>query len=114
MNQRRLASMRPQNTGGCTMNKVLVGGVSAADFERAQASISELSSYGGYDDWLDSRYGRFMGLSLGGAEASLETVALDDFLDWCDARRLCPSETALDAYAQQAKLSSRRQPRSAA
>ena len=67
MNQRRLAWMRPQNTGGCTMNKVLVGVVSAADFERAQASISELSSYGGYDDWLDSRYGRFMGLSLGGA-----------------------------------------------
>ena len=106
--------MRPQNTGGCTMNKVLVGVVSAADFERAQASISELSSYGGYDDWLDSRYGRFMGLSLGGAEASLETVALDAFLDWCGARRLCPSETALDAYAQQDKLSSRRQPRSAA
>ncbi len=55
-----------------------------------------------------------MGLSLGGAEGSLETVVLDDFLDWCGARRLCPSETALDAYAQQAKVSSRRQPRSAA
>ena len=106
--------MRPQNTGGCTMNKVLVGVVSAADFERAQASISELSSYGGYDDWLDSRYGHFMGLSLGGAEASLETVALDDFLDWCDTRRLCPSESALDAYAQHSGLRSRHEPLSAA
>jgi len=106
--------MRPQNTGGCTMNKMLVGVVSAADFERAQESISELSSYCGYDDWLDSRYGRFMGLSLGGAEASLETVALDDFLNWCGARRMPASEAALDAYARQAKRSSRRAPLSAA
>ena len=92
--------MRPQNTGGCTMNKVLVGVVSAADFERAQALHFRIVELRDYDDWLDSRYGHFMGLSIGGAEASLETVALDDFLDWCDARRLCPSESALDAYAQ--------------
>ena len=80
--------MRPQNTGGCTMNKVLVGVVSAADFERARDYISDLSSFRDYEDWLDSRYGHFMGLSMGGAEASLETVVLDDFLDWCGARRL--------------------------
>jgi hypothetical protein len=55
-----------------------------------------------------------MGLSLGGAEASLETVALDDFLDWCGARALRPSEAALDAYTQHTKLSSRREPLSAA
>ena len=46
------------------MTKVLVGVVSAADFERARGCISELSNYSGYGDWLDSRYGRFMGLSL--------------------------------------------------
>jgi hypothetical protein len=96
------------------MSKILVGVVSAADFERAQESISELSNYGGYDDWLDSRYGRFMGLSIGGADASLETVALDDFLNWCGARRMPPSEAALDAYAHDAKLSPRREPLSAA
>jgi hypothetical protein len=96
------------------MNKVLVGVVSAADFDRAQGCISGLSNYSGYGDWLDSRYGRFMGLSLGGAEASLETVALDDFLGWCGARRTPPSEAALDAYAQHAKLSPRREPLSAA
>jgi hypothetical protein len=96
------------------MTKVLVGVVSAADFERARGSISELSNYAGYGDWLDSRYGRVMGLSLGGADASLETVALDDFLNWCGARRMRPTETALDAYAQQAKRSSRREPLSAA
>ena len=106
--------MRPQNTGGCTMDKVLVGVVSASDFERAQASISELSSYCGYDDWLDSRYGRFMGLSTAGAEASLETVPLEDFLSWCASRRLRPSEDALDDYAQLASHRSRREPLSAA
>ena len=96
------------------MSKILVGVVSEADFERARDYISELSSYGGYDDWLDSRYGRFMSLSISGADASLETVALDDFLDWCGARRTPPSEAALDAYAHDAKLSPRREPLSAA
>jgi len=96
------------------MNKILVGVVSATDFERAQARISGLSSYGGYEDWLDSRYGRFMGLSLGGAEASLETVSLDDFLRWCRARKMRPSEASLDTYAQRAAPSSRHEPLSAA
>ena len=96
------------------MNKVLVGVVPSGEFERARESISELSNYSDYDDWLDSRYGRFMGLSLGGAEASLEMVALDDFLNWCRARRMRPTEAALDAYAQHAKRSSRREPLSAA
>jgi hypothetical protein len=55
-----------------------------------------------------------MGLSLGGAEANLETVALDDFLNWCSARRMRPTEAALDAYAQHSTLRSRREPLSAA
>jgi hypothetical protein len=96
------------------MDKILVGVVSVTDFERAQARISELSSYNGYDDWLDSRYGRFMGLSLGGAEASLETVSLDDFLKWCRARKMRPSEASLDIFAQRAASSGRREPLSAA
>jgi hypothetical protein len=106
--------MRTQNTNGCTMNKVLVGVVSTADFERARDYISELSNYRDHDDWLDSRYGRFMGLSLGGADASLATVALDDFLDWCSAGKMHPSEAALDAYARHLSLRSRREPLSAA
>jgi hypothetical protein len=92
------------------MNKVLVGVVSAADFERARDYISELTNFRDYDDWLDSRYGHFMGLSMGGAEAGLETVALDDFLDWCGARRLLPSETALDACVQQFLTTRRHEP----
>jgi hypothetical protein len=96
------------------MNKILVGVVSAADFERARARIFGLSNYAGYDDWLDSRYGYFMGLSLGGAEGNLETVSLDDFLNWCGARKTRPSEAALDAYAQRLTPGSRREPLSAA
>jgi hypothetical protein len=96
------------------MDKVLVGVVSAAEFERARDYIPELANCLDYDDWLDSRYGHFMGLAMGGAEASLETVALDDFLDWCGARRLRPSETALDACAHEFKPSSRHEPLSAA
>jgi hypothetical protein len=96
------------------MNKILVGVVSATDFERAQVCIFGLSSYDGYDDWLDSRYGYFMGLSLGGTEGSLETVSLDDFLSWCRARKMRPSEASLDAYAQRAAPAGRRKPLSAA
>jgi hypothetical protein len=96
------------------MNKVLVGVVSAADFERARDYISELSSFRDYEDWLDSRYGQFMGLSMGGAEAGLETVALDEFLDWCGARSVRPSETALDACAQHFRPSPRHEPCSTA
>jgi hypothetical protein len=96
------------------MIKVLVGVVSAADFERAQGCIPELLHYSDYEDWLDSRFGRFMGLSLAGADASLETVAVDDFLNWCGASRMRPTEAALDAYAEHAWLRSRREPLSAA
>ncbi len=114
MNEGRPAAMRTLNTGGCSMNNVLVGVVSAVDFERARECVSELSNYSDYDDWLDSRYGLFMGLSLSGADASLETVALDDFLGWCGARRMSPSEGALDAYAEHSRQRSRREPLSAA
>jgi hypothetical protein len=80
--------------------------VSAADFERAGGCVSELSHYDGYDDWLDSRYGRFMGLSLGGADASLVTVVLKDFLGWCSYHKIRPGEAALDVFTQDSVLCS--------
>jgi len=54
-----------------------------------------------------------MGLSLGGADASLVMVGLDNFIDWCGERNLRPSEEALDAFALYATLRSR-EPLSAA
>jgi hypothetical protein len=92
---------------GVLMNKVLVGVVSAAEFERARERIFELSDHCSYDDWLDGRYGRFMGLSLGGADAALVTVALNDFLNWCGDCNIRPSEAALDAFALQSTCRSR-------
>src|ERR1700721_2453110 len=114
MSEGRLGAMRTLDTGGCTMNKVLVGVVPAVDFERAQGCISGLSNCSSYDDWLDSRYGRFMGLSLGGAEACLETVALDDFQNGGAPRRPPPPEPALAASAEPPKPPARRKPLSAA
>ncbi len=81
------------------MAKIVVGIVSAADFERAKRQIPDLSDWRSYEDWLDARQGRFMGLSLGGADAILTTVALVDFLQWCAIRDVPPSEAALDACA---------------
>jgi hypothetical protein len=99
---------------GCTMGKIHVGVVSAAEFDRAGDYISELANYCDYEDWLDSRYGRFMGLSTAGAETSLNTVALDDFLDWCGGQRLLPSEAALDVYVSDSDSHRGRETRSAA
>ena len=82
------------------MTNILTAVVSAADFERGRRVIFGLSDYGSYDHWLDCRHGRVMGLSLGGAHAGLELVALDDFLNWCGDCGIHPSEAALDDFAQ--------------
>jgi hypothetical protein len=87
-------------------NTVFVGVVSEADFDRARRYLWELRIHQRYDDWLDSRHGRFMGLSLGGREANFVTVKLSDFLRWCKLRRISPSEGALDAFAGHSGLRS--------
>jgi hypothetical protein len=81
------------------MTNAVVAVLSAAEFKIGCRLISGLSAHPSYDDWLDSRYGTFMGRSLGGDEAQLVTVSLGPFLEWCDDRGLRPSETALDAFA---------------
>jgi hypothetical protein len=81
------------------MNHVSVAVLSSLEFEKARREISELSRHASYDDWLDQRYGRFMGLSLGGDDAQLVMIRLGDFLNWCRARKIRLSEAALDAYA---------------
>ena len=88
------------------MTDILTAVVSAADFERGRRVISGLADYDSYDHWLDIRYGRVMGLSLGGAHADLESVALDDFMNWCRDCGIHPSEAALDDFAQLGRLGS--------
>jgi hypothetical protein len=81
------------------MTEISIAVLSAAEFEIARGLISGLSGHASYDDWLDCRYGRFMGLSLGGADGDIVTVSLAQFLEWCFDRKLRPSESALDAFA---------------
>ena len=84
---------------GSVMNNVPIALLSAAEFEIARDLISGLSAHLSYDDWLDCRYGMFMGRSLAGEDAGLVTVSLGAFLEWCDDRGLRPSESTLDAFA---------------
>jgi hypothetical protein len=91
---------RPEaNIGGSVMSNFSIAVLSAAEFETARKLISGLSAHASYDDWLDCRYGAFMGRSLGGDNAQLLTVSLGSFLEWCDYCGLCPSESTLDAFA---------------
>ena len=82
------------------MTNTSIAVLSAAEFEIARRLMSDLSAHPSYDDWVDDRYGMFMGHSLGGDEARLVMVSLGPFLEWCDDRGLRPSESALDAFAE--------------
>jgi len=62
------------------MTNIPVAMIAADEFETACAFIPELSAFPSYDDWLDYRYGRFMGCSLGGLRAELIPVGLVNFL----------------------------------
>jgi hypothetical protein len=88
---------------GSVMNHVSVAVLSSSEFEKARREITDLSRHASYDDWLDQRYGRFMGLSLGGDDAQLVMIQLGAFLSWCIARGIRASEAALDAYAFDAR-----------
>ncbi len=81
------------------MTNVSIAVLSAAEFEIARRLMSDLSAHPSYDDWVDFRYGTFMGRSLGGDDAQLVTVSLGSFLEWCDDRGLRPCESTLDAFA---------------
>ena len=74
--------------------------LSADEFETARGFIPELSEYLNYDDWLDYRYGHFMGCSLGGLSPKWVAIRLEDFLIWCLGNQTSPSEGALDEYCR--------------
>jgi hypothetical protein len=85
------------------MKHVSIAVLSSSEFEKARQEITDLSRHASYDDWLDQRYGLFMGSSLGGDDAQLVTIGLGEFLNWCIARGIRASEAALDAYAFDAR-----------
>jgi hypothetical protein len=73
--------------------------VSSEEFESGRAVIAEFSEHPSYEDWIDSREGLFMGLSMSGVDSRLVDVSLKDFLAWCEAEGFEPSEPALDSFA---------------
>lgn len=73
--------------------------VSPDEFERGRGVIAEFSEHPSYEDWVDCREGLFMGLSMSGVDSRLVDVSLKDFLAWCEAEGLQPSEPALDSFA---------------
>jgi hypothetical protein len=68
-------------------------------FEAARSMIGELRVYSDYSDWLDVRQGAEIGLAMAGIRARMVPVDFDQFISWCEAVKLRPSEAALDAYA---------------
>ena len=81
------------------MQSVPVALFSHQDFRLARQSMPELEAYSDYDDWLDCRYGRMMGLAMAGVETSLVSVTLADFHRWRLEHDQPPTEEALDAFA---------------
>ena len=87
------------------MTEIAVALLSANEFEIARRFIPELLEYRDYDDWVDCRYGRLMGCSLGGLDAELVSVGLEEFLNWCRNHQIAPSEPALDQFSRHAERS---------
>lgn len=81
------------------MQSVPVALFSHQDFKLARPLMPELEAYADYDDWLDCRHGRMMGLAMAGVETSLVSVTLADFHRWCVEHEHVPTEEALDAFA---------------
>lgn len=99
---------RNSRISGSVMDNIAVALLSPAEFEIARGLISGLEEHMSYDDWLDCRYGLFMGRSVGGEDAGLVTVGLKPFLEWCARRGVRPSESTLDAFADQSAQRNRR------
>jgi hypothetical protein len=72
---------------------------SEEEFAWAQVTISDLSLHDSYQDWLDSREGFQIGLSVAGVDVRMVRVELTPFLVWCRLTRTQPSERTLDSFA---------------
>ncbi len=77
----------------------VIGLVERREFEQARAAIPELAGYADYSDWLDSREGLQIGLSMAGDDAVTACVSLSSFLEWRDLTGASSDLPALDAFA---------------
>ncbi|MGD1015891.1 MAG: hypothetical protein ABR863_05550 [Roseiarcus sp.] len=85
--------------GNLQVKTVAIGLLAESEFEQARASISDLADHRNYGDWLDSREGQQIGLSMAGVNAATVCVSLSSFLEWRGLTGASSDERALDAFA---------------
>ncbi len=78
---------------------VAIGLLAESEFDQARASIADLADHRNYEDWLDSREGLQIGLSMAGVDATIVCVSLSSFLEWRGLTGASSDERALDAFA---------------
>lgn len=77
-----------------------IGLFDESEFARARMKFADLAIYSDYQDWLDSREGLQIGLSMAGVEAKIVRVRLASFLRWRALAGAACVEPALDAFAR--------------
>ncbi len=78
---------------------VAIGLLAESEFDQARASIADLADHRNYRDWLDSREGLQIGLSMAGVDATIVCVSFSSFLEWRGLTGASSDERALDAFA---------------
>jgi hypothetical protein len=73
--------------------------VAEEEFALAREAIPEWTDYASYEEWLDSREGFQMGLTMAGVEVKMVPVMLSAFLVWCRYTQTHSSAVALETFA---------------
>jgi hypothetical protein len=73
--------------------------VAEDEFTSARYVIPEWREYSCYEEWLDSREGFQMGLTMAGVEVRMVPVALSSFLGWCRDTKTQSCAGALETFA---------------
>ncbi len=74
--------------------------VAEDEFTLARAAIPEWREYSCYEEWLESREGFQMGLTMAGVEVRMVPVVLSTFLGWCRETKTQSSAGALETFAR--------------
>jgi hypothetical protein len=74
--------------------------IAREDFARARAIFANFDRFSTYDDWLDHQEGIQVGYLMAGVDARLVRIRMSGFLEWCEHRRILPSEPALGRFVE--------------
>jgi hypothetical protein len=73
--------------------------VAEDEFALARVTIPEWSEFSSYEEWLDSREGFQMGLTMAGVDVRMVPIVLSAFLVWCRHTQTQSSAGALETFA---------------